>query len=105
MHETFESFRQNALDKGYTDVIERRRASSEVVPEHSHPFDASILVVEGEMWLTAYGTTQRLRTGDRFSIGADVLHAERYGAKGTLYWVARRQWISEPREWPEDDRS
>jgi hypothetical protein len=57
------------------------------------------------MWLTAYGTTQRLRPGDRVSIGADVLHAERYGPKGTLYWVARRQWISEPSEWPADDRS
>jgi hypothetical protein len=41
------------------------------------------------MWLTVAERTQHLRTGDRFELEAEVPHAERYGAEGATYWVAR----------------
>lgn len=90
MHESFESFRQDALARGFNEVLERRWPPSEVVPLHTHPFDASALVVEGEMWLTVGGQTRHLRPGDRFELSADVPHDERYGIEGAVYWVARR---------------
>ena len=90
MHETFANFRQEALARGYTEALERRWSPSEVVPQHTHPFDASALVVEGTMWLTVDGETRQLRAGDRFEISAEVPHDERYGLEGAMYWVARR---------------
>jgi quercetin dioxygenase-like cupin family protein len=90
LHKDFATFRQNALDRGYTEVLERRWAAGQVVGEHTHPFAASALVVEGEMWLTVGRETRHLRPGDRFELDAEVPHDERYGADGALYWVARR---------------
>ena len=46
--------------------------------------------VEGEMWLSAAGHTRHLCAGDRFELDRDVPHAERYGAAGAAYRVARR---------------
>ena len=53
-------------------------------------FSVQALVVQGEMWLTVGERVQHLKTGDRFELNAEVPHAERYGAEGATYWVARR---------------
>lgn len=90
MHEDFQTFRRQALARGYAEVLERTWAPSAVAPHHTHPFDASALVVQGEMWLTVDGTTRHLRPGDRFELAAEVPHDERYGTEGATYWVARR---------------
>ena len=34
--------------------------------------------------------TRHLLAGDTFELDAHVPHAERYGAEGAAYWVARR---------------
>lgn len=90
MLETFEHFRDQALAEGAAEVLERRWQPLQVVPLHTHPFEARALVTEGEMWLTVGGQTRHLRAGDRFELAADVPHDERYGTEGAVYWVARR---------------
>ena len=87
---SLEEVRQQALAQGFSEVLERRWAPSVAVPEHTHPFDASARVVEGEMWLTLKGETRHLLAGDRFEVPAQTPHEERYGASGALFWVARR---------------
>jgi hypothetical protein len=42
------------------------------------------------MWLAQGGHERHLRPGDRFALEREVPHAERYGAEGAAYWVARR---------------
>ena len=61
-----------------------------MVDTHTHPFAAQALVVRGEMWLAVREHTQRLAAGGTFAIDPGVPHAERYGAEGATYWVARR---------------
>lgn len=90
MQETFEHFRQQALAQGFDEVLERRWQPLQVVPLHTHPFEAHALVTEGEMWLTVDGQTRHLQAGDRFELAAEVPHDERYGTAGAVYWVARR---------------
>ena len=58
--------------------------------QHTHPFSARAVVVQGEMWLTVAGHTRHLLPGDTFTLERDVPHSERYGAQGAAYWVARR---------------
>lgn len=77
----FDSFRRDALARGFSEVVERRWEPDTVVDTHTHPFEASALVVQGEMWLTV---------GGRFALAAGVPHEERYGNEGATYWVARR---------------
>ena len=71
-------------------MLERRWDAGVVVATHSHPFDASARVVQGEMWLTVGGHTQHLRAGDTFELARGIAHDERYGIEGATYWVARR---------------
>lgn len=86
----FKSYEAQALAAGFETVLEHRWDPLTVLDEHSHPFDAKAIVVEGEMWLTEAGSTRHLRPGDGFEIAAGVPHAERYGPAGAVYWVARR---------------
>ena len=70
-------------------MIERSWKPDTVVETHTHPFSVRALVVQGEMWLTVGDRVQHLRAGERFELDRDVPHAERYGAEGATYWVAR----------------
>lgn len=87
---TFEAFKSEALAQGFDEVLERQWKPGTAVATHTHPFAVSALVVQGEMWLESAGTEQHLAAGDRFTLDANVPHAERYGTDGTTYWVARR---------------
>lgn len=87
---SFTEFEADALARGYDTVLERRWAPATTTGIHSHPFAVEALVVDGEMWLTVEGDTRHLRAGDRFELGREVPHAERYGSEGATFWVARR---------------
>jgi AraC-like ligand binding domain len=86
----FSAFESQALAQGFDEVLERQWAADTVLDEHTHPFSVQALVVQGEMWLRVGSDTRHLRAGDRFELGREVPHAERYGAEGATYWVARR---------------
>jgi quercetin dioxygenase-like cupin family protein len=86
---SFDEFEAAEHAIGCTEVTTRRWEPGQVVAEHTHPFDARALVVQGEMWLTVGDGTQHLLPGDRFTLPNGTPHAERYGAEGAAYWVAR----------------
>jgi quercetin dioxygenase-like cupin family protein len=89
MTPTFETFAAEQRAIGCDEVVERKWRPGTAVDTHTHPFSARALVVQGEMWLTVGERTQHLRAGDRFELARGVPHAERYGAEGATYWVAR----------------
>jgi len=86
----FDAFAERMKSQGFDQVIERVWKPLATVEEHTRPFDANALVVQGEMWLTVNGRTEHLLPGDTFELPAHQLHSERYGAAGATYWVARR---------------
>jgi mannose-6-phosphate isomerase-like protein (cupin superfamily) len=90
MTPSFKEFESDALRRGFDEVLERRWAPDTQLDTHTHPFDASALVVQGEMWLTVDGRTQHLLPGGTFEVARGTPHQERYGAQGATYWVARR---------------
>jgi mannose-6-phosphate isomerase-like protein (cupin superfamily) len=87
---SFEAFAADARARGFDEVLERRWAPDTVLDTHTHDFGVDAIVTQGEMWLTCGDRTQHLKTGDRFRLEPNVPHAERYGAEGATYWVARR---------------
>jgi quercetin dioxygenase-like cupin family protein len=89
-HTTFESFSASANAAGFDEVLERRWEAGKVLDTHPHPFDARARLVQGEMWLTVGARPRHLCAGDSFEVAREVPHAERYGADGATYWVARR---------------
>jgi quercetin dioxygenase-like cupin family protein len=90
-HESFAEFEAQARADGFDEVIERRWPPDTVLDTHTHDFAVRALVTQGEFWLNCDGHTRHLRAGDRFTLERDVPHAERYGADGAAYWVARRR--------------
>lgn len=86
----FADFERQSLAEGFTEVLERVWPAGEVLPTHTHPFSLKALVVEGEMWLTVGDHTRHLIPGAVFELAREVPHAERYGAAGATYWVARK---------------
>lgn len=87
---SFAEFQNQALAEGFDEVLERIWPPDTLVPNHTHPFSLRALVVRGEMWLTAGEQTRHLAPGQSFELAHNELHAERYGASGATYWVARR---------------
>ena len=90
MSESFAEFESRAKAQGYSEVLERTWQPGQVVAEHSHPFDASAVVVQGEMWLMVGDATQHIVPGGTFELGRGTPHSERYGSEGAVYWVGRR---------------
>lgn len=86
----FEDFSRQALAQGFDEVLERHWAPDTVLDTHTHPFSVMAVVTRGQMWLTVNGQTQALQRGDRFELGRDTAHEERYGPEGATFWVARR---------------
>lgn len=86
----FPSFEAEARRRGFDEVLVRDWPANAVVATHTHPFAVWVQVSRGEMWLTVDGQTQHLRSGDQFTLGDEIAHAERYGADGASFWVARR---------------
>ena len=91
MPTSFGEFETSAKAQGYDEVLERKWTPGQVVASHVHAFDASAVVVQGEMWLTIGTETQHLLAGDTFELARNTPHAERYGSEGATYWVARRE--------------
>ncbi len=87
---TFEAFQALKLSEGYDQVIVREWGPGLVLEPHAHPFEASALVVQGEFWLTIDGQTTHCQAGDTFRVGKGVVHAEKYGPQGAVFWAARK---------------
>jgi quercetin dioxygenase-like cupin family protein len=83
-------FEKELHAQGYLEIVDRRMAANDTNPEHSHEFDARLLVVEGEITITREGEERTYRAGDTFSMTAGCLHTERSGAEGVRYLAGRR---------------
>ncbi len=57
-------------------------------PDHSHTFDARVLVLGGEIAVTRNG--QIFRAGEFFYIPAGTIHAEQVGSTGVAYLAGHR---------------
>ena len=91
MELTYDAFEADARRNGFDEVLERRWDPSTVLENHKHPFALTARVVSGEMWLTVGDHVRHMVPGDTFELERDVPHSERYGAEGTIVWVARRR--------------
>lgn len=84
-----EAFVSDLAKEGFLEptMVTRKAGTSE---EHSHDFDARILVVEGEIHLRIGDSERLYAAGDAFHLPANVRHAERYGANGVQFLLSTR---------------
>jgi len=77
-------------DEGYLEVVDRRMEPNKTNPEHSHEFDARLMILEGEMTIARDGEERTYRAGDTFAMSAGCLHTEQCGPQGARYLAGRR---------------
>ena len=87
---SFEAFEAEARGMGFDEVIVREWLPGQVLDVHRHPFHVKAWVVRGEVELTEGDHTRVLQAGQGFELERESPHAERYGAEGATFWVARR---------------
>ncbi len=84
-------FETELREEGYHEVVLREMAADATNPEHAHPFDARLLVLDGEMTIACEGEERTYRAGDTFAMAAQRRHSERSGPRGARYLAGRRQ--------------
>lgn len=62
-----------------------------VVPNHSHDFDAKVLVLGGDITITRDNAPVTFRTGDCFEVPMGCMHAEHVGPEGVALLSGRRR--------------
>ena len=71
--------------------IERKTVAPNVVNSvHTHPFAVRLLVLSGELTVTANGSAHTCWSGDTFAMEPGCEHFEQYGAEGAVYLVGRK---------------
>lgn len=76
--------------EGFTEVLTRSLPPGQAVPEHTHPFDAKLLVTGGAFTLARDGQATTYGPGDVFSVPAGHRHAETAGPEGAATIAGRR---------------
>ena len=83
------TFEQEAIKDGF-EVQESTLAARTNNPEHSHPFDARLYVVSGNITIGCDGDETTYGPGDTCQMDADKLHTESVDAEEVVFLVGRR---------------
>ena len=83
-------FEKKCAAEGYGEIVDRAMAADDFKAEHSHEFDACVLVVDGEMAIAHDGKADILRAGDMCTLAAGTVHTEKSGPAGARYLAGRR---------------
>ena len=83
-------FAKKCAADGYGEIVDRTMEADHFNGEHSHDFDAYVLVVDGEMTIARQGKPEILRAGDMCALPAGTVHTEKCGAAGVHYLAGRR---------------
>jgi len=65
-----------------------------VNPDHTHDWDARVMVIGGEITLTRGGKAETFCVGDSCAVAAGEVHAERVGPQGVAYTAGRRNAVA-----------
>jgi len=75
--------------EGYQ-VMNTSLAPNQMNPDHTHEFDARIMVLAGEITITRDGQAKMYRPGDYWMTPAHTVHAELGGPEGVAIIIGRR---------------
>jgi quercetin dioxygenase-like cupin family protein len=82
-------FEADLKREGY-DIFYGGMRAEHVNADHSHDWDARVMVIGGEITITRSGKPQTFRAGDSCAVPAGEMHAEQIGPQGVAYIAGRR---------------
>jgi len=84
------TFEAELTRDGFT-IVSIAMKPDAVNPEHEHPFDARLLVIEGAITIDRQGAPARTyQAGEHFEMPAGCRHSETAGPSGAAYVAGRR---------------
>ena len=84
-----DAFKADLIREGYQPKFSSL-TPGQVAPDHTHAFDARVLVLGGEITITRDGRPETFRVGDSCAVPAGTMHAEHVGPEGVAYLAGRR---------------
>jgi quercetin dioxygenase-like cupin family protein len=90
------TFRTALARDGFTEVLVRDLPAGQVLADHSHAWDARLLVLAGDMVLTLPDGPSTLTVGQWCEVPMGERHAEHYGSAGTTLLIGRRYPAATP---------
>jgi quercetin dioxygenase-like cupin family protein len=87
---TEQEFRDLLAREGFSAVVAVEREPNGSMDTHTHPFEARVLVTDGEITVVCADGTYLCRSGDTFQLAANVPHTETYGPQGVKYLAGRK---------------
>jgi len=82
-------FEADLRREGYEVYYGGQRAGH-TAPDHTHDWDARVMVIGGEITITRNGKADRFCAGDSCAVAAGEVHAEDVGKYGVAYIAGRR---------------
>lgn len=83
-------FEKKCAAEGYADIVDRNMEADHFNAEHSHEFDAYVLLLDGEMTISRQGKAELFHAGDLCTVPAGTVHTEKCGPTGAHYLAGRR---------------
>ena len=81
--------------EGYQ-VMNTSLSPNQLNPDHTHDFDARIMVLAGEITITRDGQARTYHAGDYWLTPARAVHAEQAGPEGVAIIIGRRANSPDP---------
>src|SRR4051794_28658547 len=81
--------------EGYQ-VMNTSLTPNQLNPDHTHDFDARIMVLAGEITITRDGHATPYHAGDNWLTPALAVHAELAGPEGVAIIIGRRAYSPDP---------
>jgi len=83
-----QTFRDLAGKEGYTVRDKVSGDANRESAEHTHDFDAKMLVLSGDITYSIDGSIRTYREGEILEVTADTMHSEKVGESGVLLLAA-----------------
>ena len=88
---TPERFREGLQAAGFPPPVVVERDGTYALDDHTHPFEAWALILEGEFIIEVDGVATHFPAGRSFRLPAGVPHKERVGPQGARYLAGRKE--------------
>lgn len=83
------------LRDGFSIINEYDDPPNEMFPDHDHPGDQLLVVLNGSLSITMNGKTSVLGPGDKMLFPAKIVHSAKVGPEGCLYLDGERPAVQQ----------
>ena len=84
-----ELVKKKLKNNGHNNIVEVSWPQNHVNIKHSHPWDAEIIVLYGNIKIMTGDKEYLLQSGDEFKLKADIEHSEYVGDEGVTFLSLR----------------